>query len=119
MLKSLRVLRTLDRTKTCALFALVLVLGLGAILPAPAEALPVLTPVKMTLTVTAVGAGDTVAEAVSNAVTNLQKDYIVLGYTIVDTLCTDVDPIGPLEPVHLCSAEIEAQVVRKFVLVRP
>ena len=117
MLKSLRVLRTLDRTKTCALFALAL--GLAGILPAPAEALPVLTPVKMTLTVTAVGAGETVAEAVSNAVTNLQKDYIVLGYTVVSSMCSDVDPVGPLEPVHLCSAEIEAQVVRKFVLVRP
>lgn len=117
MLKSLRVLRTLDRTKTCALFALVL--GLAAIMPAPAEALPVLTPVKMTLTVTAVGAGDTVAEAVSNAVTNLQKDYIVLGYTVVSSMCSDVDPVGPLEPVHLCSAEIEAHVARKFVLVRP
>lgn len=117
MLKSLRVLETLDRAKTCALFALVL--GLAAMVPAPAEALPVLTPVKMSLTVTAVGAGDTVSEAVANAVTNLQKDYIVLGYTVVDSMCSDVDPVGPLEPVHLCSAEIEAQVVRKFVLVRP
>lgn len=117
MLKSLRVLETLDSAKTCALFALAL--GLAAMLPAPAEALPVLTPVKMSLTVTAVGAGDTVSEAVANAVTNLQKDYIVLGYTVVDSMCSDVDPVGPLEPVHLCSAEIEAQVVRKFVLVRP
>lgn len=116
-MKSLRVLKTLDKAKTCALFALVL--GLAAMVPAPAEALPVLTPVKMSLTVTAVGAGETVSEAVANAVTNLQKDYIVLGYTVVDSMCSDVDPVGPLEPVHLCSAEIEAQVVRKFVLVRP
>lgn len=117
MLKSLRVLRTLDRTKTCALFALVL--GLAAIIPAPAEALPVLTPVKLIFTVTAVGAGDTVAEAVSNAVSNLQKDYRVLSYSVVDTLCSEVDPVGPIEPITLCSAEIEAQVMRKFVLIRP
>jgi hypothetical protein len=117
MFNCLRIFRTLDTARTCALLALAFVVA--GLLPAPAAAIPVLTPIKLTLTVTAVGAGETVPEAVANAVSNLQKDYIVLGYTVVDTLCTDVDPVGPLEPVHLCSAEIEAQVVRKFVLVRP
>jgi hypothetical protein len=117
MFNCLRILRTLHRARTCALLALVFVVA--GLLPAPAVAIPVLTPIKLTLTVTAVGAGETVADAVSNAVTGLQKDYLVLGYTVVSSMCSDVDPVGPLEPVHLCSAEIEASVLRKFVLVRP
>lgn len=117
MFKRLHVLRTLDTAKTRALLALVFIVA--GLLPAPAAAIPVLTPIKMTMTVTAVGAGETVAEAVSNAVSNLQKDYFVLSYSVVDTLCTYIDPIGPPEPVPFCSAEIEAHVLRKFVIVRP
>lgn len=117
MLNNLRVLRTLDKGRTCALIALVF--ALAGLLPAPASALPVLTPIRLTMTVTAVGAGETVSEAVNNAVAGLQKDYLVLGYTVVDSMCSDVDPVGPLEPVHLCSAEIEASVLRKFVLIKP
>jgi hypothetical protein len=76
-----------------------------------------LTLQKLIWTVTVVGAGDTEADAIDNAYDLLHKDYLVLSSTVVNSFCTTDDPPGPIGPITLCAAEVEARVIRKATLM--
>jgi hypothetical protein len=111
----------MTRVLLCALC--LLTFGFTAV---PAFALPgnpVLNPVSIARlfnTVTAVGAGETVAEAQANAVASLTDTYVVLGYTVTSAFCTET-PLWPHDPnsetITICAVEIEARVIRKLIIL--
>lgn len=70
-------------------------------------------------TVTVVGAGETEAEAIDNAYDLLHASYFVLSSNLVNSFCTTDDPPGPIGPITLCAAEVEARVIRKATIILP
>lgn len=113
----------MTRTTRALMLALCLTtFGLSA-LPAAAQApgpFVVVGPaIPLIRTVTIVGAGATEAEALANALSRLRADYLVMRYTVIRTLCTEVElPSGPNdingpETFMLCSAEVQARVIPK------
>lgn len=115
----------MSRTTRALLCALCLLTFGFAAVPAFAQPAPGIINIgsvfKLIQTVTAVGGGETEAEAEANAVASLQDTYKVLRYTVTNSFCTEV-PLFPHDPnsetVTLCAVEIEAKVIRK-VIVRP
>jgi hypothetical protein len=116
------------RALLCALC--LLTVGLTAI-PASAQPAPgpipmgaFTTPFSLIQTVRIVGAGETEAEALANALARLREDYLVLRYTLIRSFCTEVelpstDPFGNHDTVMLCAAEVEARVIRKATIILP
>ncbi len=103
--------------------ALGLALGLVA-LPSVAQPLPnpglILIPAPIK-TVTVVGAGETVAAAVDEALEAIRETYLVLAYDVLSSRCDDVqiNPAqDPSETIPLCSATVEARVIRKTIWIR-
>lgn len=70
-------------------------------------------------TVTAYGAGPTDDIAVDSAIYQLEKTYWVLEYEVISTMCEQHDPPGPIGPYTFCSAEVQARVIRKAMVVIP
>lgn len=98
------------------------VLLLAALVPAVAQAqiiFPKLMLSRLVMTVTAYGAGPTEDDAEDSALYELQKEYWVLEHTVVSSMCEETDPPGPIGPYTFCSAEVEARVIRRAVVVRP
>lgn len=108
------------RIRTLALAALLVALT-AALVPAAAHAQAPAGLVlhRLGITVTAHGAGPTEADAIAMALNEIKKDYWVLSYTVVSTLCEEMDPPGPLQPFVFCSAEVQARVIRKAFLILP
>lgn len=103
--------------------ALGLALGLVA-LPSAAQPLPtpalILVPAPIK-TVTVVGAGETEAAAINEALEAIRESYLVLDYDILSSRCDDVqiNPAqDPTETIPLCSATVEARVIRKTIWIR-
>jgi len=105
------------RTLLCVLCLLAFGLAAAPVFaqpnPLPADAFTM--PIRLIQTVTVVGAGETVAEAEANALAELHAKYLVLSYTVVSSFCAEVqiDPFDPNSTFTLCSAKIEAKVIRK------
>lgn len=77
---------------------LVTALFAGSATLATAELVPIPRP-----PVSALGTGDTVAEACQDAAENLRDQCLLTGpITYSDARCFTVDPPGPLEPITLC-----------------
>ena len=107
----------MSRIRTLILAALLLALALPAASSAqPAPSFP-LSFVRLIQTVTVIAPGDTEADAVDNALAMLEEDYRVLGYTVLNSFCTTDDPPGPIGPITLCAAEVEARVMRKLTFI--
>lgn len=92
--------------------------------PGPVPMAAFTTPLSLIQTVRIVGAGETEAEALTNALDRLREDYLVLRYTLVRSFCTEVelpstDPFGNHDTVMLCAAEVEARVIRKATILLP
>lgn len=92
------------------------VLGLAQAPAASAEALPF----PGNCGITAVGAGETQAEALANALAALKKSYWITSYTVVSSGCVQeelpsVDGNG--EIVTVCWAKVNACGFRKFVIL--
>lgn len=83
-----------------------LVLGLAAVVPAGAQ-----TPTPfLGFTVTAVGAGPTLADATDMALAQIRQDYFILSYTTSNPLCSVIPTTG--DP--FCSIKVTARVIRKL-----
>jgi hypothetical protein len=113
----------ITRALLCALC--LLTFGFAAVPAFALPASPVLNPNPISIsrlfqTVTAVGAGDTIAEAQANALEALAKNYVILSYTVISAFCTET-PLWPRDPesemITICSVEIEARVLRKVILL--
>ena len=111
----------MTRVLLCALC--LLTFGFAAVPASALPANPVLNPTaisRLFLTVTAMGVGDTVAEAQANAVASLTDTYMVLGYTVTNAFCSEL-PLWPHDPdsetVTICVVEIEARVIRKAIIL--
>jgi hypothetical protein len=74
---------------------------------------------KLIRTVTVVGAGETEADAIDNAYDLLHASYFVLSSSVVNSFCTTDDPPGPIGPITLCAAEVEARVIPKATIIIP
>ena len=81
-----------------------LLLGLA---PASAELNPVPFP-----TVTAVGAGPTLAAATEMALDQIRESYFILSYTTSLALCSEL----PFSGEQFCSFKVTARVIRKTPL---
>lgn len=90
--------------------------------PGPAPLASFTAPFPLFHTVRVVGAGETAADALDNALELLREDYIVLRYTVLNSFCAEIevpgseDPFGNPDMVTLCSAEVEARVLRRAIL---
>ena len=100
-----------------------LALGLVA-LPSAAQPIPppsmILVPLPIK-TVTVVGAGETVEAAVNDALEAIRESYLVLDSDVLSSRCDDVqiNPAqDPTETIPLCSATVEAKVIRKTLWIR-
>lgn len=92
--------------------------------PGPIPMGAFVTPLPLIQTVRIVGAGETEAEALANALSRLREDYFVLRYTVIRTFCTEVelpsaDPFGNPDTIMLCAAEVDARVIRKATIILP
>ncbi|HKV06792.1 MAG TPA: hypothetical protein VJ725_01555 [Thermoanaerobaculia bacterium] len=85
-----------------------LVLGLAAAIPAGAQT--IVGP--FTPTVTATGAGPTLAAATEAALDQIREDYIILSYTTSEARCSVIPTTG--DP--FCSIKVTARVIRKSPL---
>jgi hypothetical protein len=104
------------RTLTLAALLFALIVPMAPMQAHAQEPAFVLTIQKLITTVTVVGAGETEAEAIDNAYDLLHASYFVLSSTVVNSFCSTDDPPGPIGPITLCAAEVEARVLRKAVL---
>ncbi len=109
----------MSRIRTLILAALLLALVVPVVSTAqPAPVFP-LSFARLIQTVTVIAPGDTESEAVDNAIAMLEEDYRVLGYTVLNSFCSTDDPAGPIGPITLCAAEVEARVIRKLTFIGP
>lgn len=89
------------------LFLVLAALVLALVPAAPAGAQ--LTPVPLNLTVTAVGAGPTLADATDSALYQIRQDYFILSYTTSNPLCH----YDEILQSQFCSIKVTARVIRK------
>jgi hypothetical protein len=109
------------RSLLLALCLLTLGLAAGPV-HATASAAPFsFTPVKLVYEVTVVGAGATETEAYNNAIAALNASYRVLRTETGTSLCTEIElPAGPNQTpqtITLCSVEVHAWVLQKFIFL--
>jgi hypothetical protein len=105
----------------CLLFALCLVLPGLAAAPAAAQTPPAsafIFPVPLFFQVDAVGAGETEADALDNALDALRETYLVLRYEVTNSVCAPLELPGQPDST-LCGVQVHAWVLRKaFILTR-
>ena len=92
--------------------------------PGPFSLASLSTTVKLIQTVTVVGAGRTESEAEANALALLNASYVVLRILHTNSFCAEVelpstDPFGNHDTINLCTAEVEARVIRKATILLP
>ncbi len=104
--------------RTLVLVALLVALAVPAVSHAQAPSFSFSFP-KLIQTVTVIAPGETEADAIANAILELEADYRVLSYTVLNSFCTTDDPPGPIGPITICAAEVEARVIRKLTVVGP
>lgn len=96
-----------------ALLLAVLALTLGSAL-APAQAFEVTpVPVPLVRCSTVIGAGDTEAKAVQNALDILKTRLWISSYTVLNSFCSEEqiftgNPLDPYDTIVLCAAEVRA-----------
>jgi hypothetical protein len=105
------------------LAVLVLFLGLNAAQAQTPSWSPIGTIVRPFCNITVIGAGETSAEALSNALAELRSKYLVFSYRVVQARCEQIEILDPtpLDPfgtrtVTLCWAEVSACGIRKAVV---
>lgn len=107
-----------QKIRTLTLIALLVAFAIPAVSQAQPPSFP-FTFQKLIQTVTVVAPGGTEAEAIDNAIVMLEEDYRVLSYTVLNSFCTEDDPPGPIGPITICAAEVEARVIRKLTVFGP
>jgi hypothetical protein len=105
--------------RTLVLIALLAAFAVPAVSNAQAPPPFSFTFMKLIQTVTVIAPGETESDAIDNALLELEADYRVLSYTVLNSFCTTDDPPGPIGPFTICAAEVEARVIRKLTVVGP
>lgn len=95
------------RLRRPLLFLALLALALGLASAPTASAQTIVGP--FIPTVTAVGAGPTLAAATEAALDQIRENYIILSYTTSNALCSEI----PFSGETFCSIKVTARVIRK------